>query len=586
MSADISFDSIYKCPPFRISHLLADEPRVLEMLRTNNAPANSSEVAHFRGLADEGGLELARYDVEVGRIETILDQLLFQRGSLARHVDRYKSIVAPIRRLPPELLIEIFDLCGHPSAADLNLLPVSQVCSYWRRIAVGTPSLWSHLDLDVKLWRSSGLTSRTLLARLDSSLQRGGNVPLTLQVDLQRDDPYDINIVKTLVKYAPRWRHLHFSGELESFAFLTSVTPDLPLLDSLSISDVGEFEIELDFFERAAGLRSFTFKGEVSRIPTVRWEGLQSFQYRDLGGVLELSGPLSLMCRLPPGAKFSAVLDTSKVDVLFPDSPQIVSDVGSFSLALYIQPFHEQINGVLGEIFGAITLPRLQSLTLHHEWYTLSPVWSPTSFFDFASRSSLHTNLIQLDLRIIISEDELLQCLVVLPLLQHLTIADSVGYGTPPLVTDHLLRRLAWISDEDCLIPRLHSFTCTSLRTFTDEVLSEFLTSRAVPRLRSENDGKPFHTTVWRLFTYSRELSPWFHNQVHELIKRGDLVFEDGLDPSQLANPTLWNHGSPVTASSGSRSRSRSPSPASMGFVPIHRSLSTVTERTEEEDLW
>ncbi|KAJ7026876.1 hypothetical protein C8F04DRAFT_1008707 [Mycena alexandri] len=579
-SADISFDSICKCPPFQVSHLFADEPRILEMLRANNAPANNSELAHFRGLVDEGRLELARYDAEVGRIEIILDELLLQRGSLARHVDRYKSVVAPVRRLPPELLIEIFGLCGHPCAADLNLLPLSQVCSYWRRIAVGTPILWSHIDLDVALWRRSGLTSKTLLGRLDSSLQRGGSLPLTLQVDLQRDDPYDISIVKTLVKHSARWRYLSFSGELESLGFLTSVNVDLPLLESLSISDVGEFEVVLNFFERAAGLRDFTFEGDVSRIPTIHWEHLQSFQYRDIGGVLDLSGPLSLMCRLSAGAKFCAVLDTSSTDILFPDSPQIVSNVGSFSLALHIQPFHDHITGVLREIFGAITLPRVQHLTLHHQWYTPAPTWNQASFFDFASRSSLHTNLIQLDLRIIISEDELLQCLVVLPLLQHLTIADSEHHGNPSLVTDHLLRRLAWISDENCLIPRLHSFTCTSLRTFTDEALLEFLTSRLVPRPRSEDGGTPFHATVWRLFTYSREFSPWFHGRVHELVKRGDLVFKDGLDPSQLVDPTLWNSGSPVPVSL----HSRSPSTASSEIV--RRALSTVTERTEEEDIW
>ncbi|KAJ6554835.1 hypothetical protein B0H19DRAFT_1263130 [Mycena capillaripes] len=584
MSADISFDSICKCPPFQVSHLFADGPRVLEMLRANKAPANNSEMAHFRGLIGEGRLELARYDAEVGRIEMILDELLFQRGSLARHVDRYKSVVAPVRRLPPELLIEIFDLCGYPCAADLNLLPLSQVCSYWRRIAAGTPSLWSHIDVDVAVWRMSGLSPNTLLGRLDSSLQRGGSLPLTLQVYLQRDDPYDISIIKTLVKHSPRWRHLSFSGELESLGFLTNVKADLPLLESLSISDTGEFELVLDFFERAAGLRDLTFKGGVSRIPSIHWEDLQSFQYHDIGGVLDLAGPLSLMCRLSAGAKFSAILDTSRTDILFPDSQPIVSDVGSFSLALHIQPFHDHITGVLGEIFGAITLPRVQHLTLHRARYAPAPTWNQPSFFDFASRSSLHTNLIHLDLRIIISDDELLQCLVVLPLLEYLTIADSEGYEYPPLVTDYLLRCLTWISDEDCLIPRLHSFACTSLLTFTDEVLLEFLKSRLVPRPRSEDGGKPFQATVWRLSTYSRKFSPSFHGRVQELVKHGDLVFKDGLDPSQLVDPTLWN-GTPFLPPRHSHSPSSSSSSGASSLEIVHGALSTITERTEEE-LW
>ncbi|KAJ7189113.1 hypothetical protein C8R46DRAFT_34916 [Mycena filopes] len=568
-----------QCPPFRTSHLFADEPRILELLRAYTLPTNLTDLTFIHGLVNQGRRELARYDAEIERVEAIFAELCSQRGALARHVDRYKSMVAPVRRLPPELLMEIFELCGHPRGADLNLLALSQVCSHWRRVAVGTPGLWSHVDVDTNSWRSSRLSAATLLGRLDDSLQRGGALPLTLCVDVGRDAEYNINVVKALIKHAPRWRSLSFSGELESFRFTAGAHGDLPLLESLDISDDGDFELYLDlpFFKGATALTDFTFTGDVARIPAVPWEQLKSFEYRTAGFTPEHAQVLSLMCRLPPDAKFSASLNTSTSGEVSFDLP-VISEIGSLSLTLELCGYNSQRTRLVGEILNTLTLPRLQHLGLHHHWYTPAPVWSQPPFLDFAARSGLAATLTALNLRVIIPEDELVECLAGLPLLERLALADSEEATDPVVLSDDLLRRLT----DATLTPRLRVFACSSLLRFSDEVLAEFLNAR-VARVSEAGADAVFEATVYRLLPHTRQLSPSFHEQIDGSVARGALLFYMGMEPSRQAPWESWPQ-------QPSRARSTSPvtSVASLSSLgqPLHP-LSTITESDEgSAELW
>ncbi|KAJ6595071.1 hypothetical protein DFH09DRAFT_887300, partial [Mycena vulgaris] len=65
-----------------------------------------------------------------------------------------KGVLSPIRRIPPEILAEIFLNCRQNSRAsefysitDPSEAPLllGRVCSSWRVIAHGTPRLWDAL---------------------------------------------------------------------------------------------------------------------------------------------------------------------------------------------------------------------------------------------------------------------------------------------------------------------------------------------------------------------------------------------------------------------------------------------------------
>ncbi|KAK7445186.1 hypothetical protein VKT23_009617 [Stygiomarasmius scandens] len=77
-----------------------------------------------------------------------------------------QNLFAPIRRLPPEMLSEIFDHCCQDFSEDFNsyndalkrpcefhgrcpptVMILGQVCSKWRGVVQRTPKLWTRLDI-------------------------------------------------------------------------------------------------------------------------------------------------------------------------------------------------------------------------------------------------------------------------------------------------------------------------------------------------------------------------------------------------------------------------------------------------------
>ncbi|PBK58381.1 hypothetical protein ARMSODRAFT_843446, partial [Armillaria solidipes] len=87
-------------------------------------------------------------DQEVALLKSLLSSLERELGNAQRDLDNHKSIFAPIRRLPDDLLLCIFKFASHrivnqlstPSHAPWALL---RVCHSWRNTALTSPTLWS-----------------------------------------------------------------------------------------------------------------------------------------------------------------------------------------------------------------------------------------------------------------------------------------------------------------------------------------------------------------------------------------------------------------------------------------------------------
>ncbi|KAJ6546174.1 hypothetical protein DFH09DRAFT_927410, partial [Mycena vulgaris] len=133
--------------------------------------------------------ELTRFDAKSAKFQQQLDELGVQRGVIHSHYNDFKGLLAPIRRLPSELLGDIFGLCWHfaPVAeesaslvmervAKAPLLALSQVCARWHDIALGTPALWGRIEPETVLW--SDPTHNDAIMRLP--LERSANHPLVV----------------------------------------------------------------------------------------------------------------------------------------------------------------------------------------------------------------------------------------------------------------------------------------------------------------------------------------------------------------------------------------------------------------------
>ncbi|CAE6468816.1 unnamed protein product [Rhizoctonia solani] len=116
---------------------------------------------------------------------TLFEQKI-QRAKTAIGFARNRSpAIVPIHRLPPELLSHIFGYIVVYNTCVPNffgtcqlqkrLISLTHVCAHWRKIAISSPSLWSHIDISLPLTEKSRSCMNTFLSR-------AGKVPLDLSV--------------------------------------------------------------------------------------------------------------------------------------------------------------------------------------------------------------------------------------------------------------------------------------------------------------------------------------------------------------------------------------------------------------------
>ncbi|KAJ7146555.1 hypothetical protein C8R44DRAFT_566678, partial [Mycena epipterygia] len=90
---------------------------------------------------------------ETKSLRELMDALLEEGKDLRHLVEQHVTVVSPIRRFPPEVLAEIFwwtrlpphDYSRSAVTPDLRTqVPwnISRVCTRWRAISVGLPTLW------------------------------------------------------------------------------------------------------------------------------------------------------------------------------------------------------------------------------------------------------------------------------------------------------------------------------------------------------------------------------------------------------------------------------------------------------------
>ncbi|THV00013.1 hypothetical protein K435DRAFT_606193, partial [Dendrothele bispora CBS 962.96] len=83
----------------------------------------------------------------VSEIPALVDKLVRELDERKEKITRVANLLSPIRRLPAEMLTEIFMNYIEPDAQRLyNALPrpllLSQICAQWRNLVQLTPRLW------------------------------------------------------------------------------------------------------------------------------------------------------------------------------------------------------------------------------------------------------------------------------------------------------------------------------------------------------------------------------------------------------------------------------------------------------------
>ncbi|KAJ7682366.1 hypothetical protein DFH06DRAFT_972553 [Mycena polygramma] len=111
------------------------ESPFLNRLNTNYVPSDE-EIESIR-------TDLALRGQELARINERIRELSAQRDQLQTYMESHKALISHPRRLPSDIVREIFTAClPWPAVMDAQEAPLllCQICSAWRIIALSTPS--------------------------------------------------------------------------------------------------------------------------------------------------------------------------------------------------------------------------------------------------------------------------------------------------------------------------------------------------------------------------------------------------------------------------------------------------------------
>ncbi|KAJ7340005.1 hypothetical protein DFH08DRAFT_938786 [Mycena albidolilacea] len=463
-----------------------DHMRVRELLRSHSSPPHdiSSTISTL-------SQELEDYTEKITELKDELSRLESHHAALKEYHRDCCGLLAPVRRLPPEVLIDIFSRCRrftpeHSRSqvvdsigilAQIRLQRMAHVCARWYNVAMDTPSLWDTIFLHASALSGTPQQTETAMGLLRQALQRSGS--LLLNVRMEGFGTQHLMGLEMIASHSSRWKtaRLSHSG---SVGYLSGIKGRLPLLTALELDRIRPER--LDFLESIPSLKALTVHGStqsgMSKLPL---EALDTFEFVELL-LDEVASAVVSMARLshPCAVRLDVMVDewNASHSSLGLQIPQTSSNISSLVLEATTWSFRPQnCLQTFDQILASLTLPSLcdLSFTVSDKWVVLP--WPHQQFLALCDRSSFHTHLHSLQLSCVrITDAELIECLPVVPMLQRLIMSD-------PTMTNTLLSALTRTPNDSaaCLVPHLRVIECESSLQFDDDVFLGFVASRCEP---------------------------------------------------------------------------------------------------------
>ncbi|KAJ7508330.1 hypothetical protein B0H11DRAFT_1847791 [Mycena galericulata] len=447
---------------------LRASPNCDHLFSSNAAPLDS-EIPLIRQIVVESQAYVDALNFRIQALRATMDELIAKREKVVDHIQLHNAVLSPIRRVPPEIVCEIFTWMPE-STRMMDDTPVKQpswwlghICRSWREIALADSRLWRSFTI----FQSPEYPHEVAYPQsmIQTQLLWSANSPLAIEFDWDQAETFGNSpVLDTLLACSNRWGSIrvrcHCDTSRTILDVLSGLKGQFSQLQTLEFIIDGDPEYpsqQWDIFSIAPRLSNVLLTnsvvGQYSPNFLIPWQ--QITRYR---GVFSLARHLDI----------------------FQDSPNLVECGIGF----------DELNGVHGDVM--VTLPHLgrlfaeKSVILSHliipplaELFTEGAV---DPLLPFVHRSSCR--LTTLVLTSCSSSEGLIPVLEASPSLQLLHFDDGLAEAHTAGV---LFTAMTVFGTSRDILPNLTSFAygtdARRLDTSTYDSLFHMIRSRLQPEL-------------------------------------------------------------------------------------------------------
>ncbi|KAJ7131432.1 hypothetical protein C8R44DRAFT_665179 [Mycena epipterygia] len=184
-------------------------PRLAHLLNSNDAPLDS-DIPSIRQIISHNQARVDALDVQIDVLRTAMEQLIAERDERQERVLKYTAVMSPVRRVPPELIHEIFALTL-PHTRRIGEISIKfppwrlgHICRSWRDWVLADPLLWC--SVEISKFPDIPLLDIYPLSMLKRQLLRSGTAPLAVNFDSRdSEDVLERPLWNLLIRHCDHW---------------------------------------------------------------------------------------------------------------------------------------------------------------------------------------------------------------------------------------------------------------------------------------------------------------------------------------------------------------------------------------------
>ncbi|KAF9014092.1 hypothetical protein BDQ17DRAFT_1342053 [Cyathus striatus] len=428
--------------------------------------------------------QIQQLESDISLVDSKINQLQAVRNELRKKIDCQRGLLSSIRRLPDDVLEEIFFLCkgsdgiirtGHHGSFKF-VQRLTAVCRRWRATALSMHNLWSSFSVDCAtvFGKEPLLHSKR---QVEACLDRSGDAPLNLIIRAcQKGSLHDALLAEILVSCSTRWSTVSLCVDFPSFTpYMSIIEGQLPNLRAVAFqSCCTSLNAPMHVLLGAPHLSQLTFAGVPSlsdiamddlplqQIKRFRWtrHTFNASPERESGKMA-----YQVIQKLP-------LLQELELDVT-----ALVHDPNQTS---FILPYLESLD-IKGsaedmvKFFQATSLPNLRKLRIQmlNRFVTGELVDTPFMQPLVQIMSGMKSPLLSLAL-VGASEKWTIQLLKATPTARHVRVCP--GGTNSGLLSKELAQQFGGVPS---ILPNLHSFHVTKF-AFSDNAIRNIIKTRAL----------------------------------------------------------------------------------------------------------